>query len=272
MDIYSKIKNMKIQGASEIAIKELLYLKDFAEKHGFSQKFEKECKRLMNIRKTAVVSHNVISIILRDKSLEKITDLIEELKEVRKKIANNSKDLFSNGKKTIMTHCHSHEATQVMLYNRKMIKEVYVTETRPFNQGLMTANDLAGRVDVKYVVDSAEGFFMPKVDFILIGADALRREGLVNKIGTLQLCILAKAYGKKVFVAADVFKLDNRKKIDIEYRSAEEITKYLDRKQIVSLRSVKILNPIFDITPWKYITAVITEKGVLKPEKLFKNS
>ncbi|MBI4895628.1 MAG: hypothetical protein HY831_04000 [Candidatus Aenigmarchaeota archaeon] len=259
MDIYSNIKSMKIQGASQIAIQEILHLRDFAKKHGFGQEFEIECKYLMNIRKTAVVSNNVITELLKDRSLENIVYLIEQLKNSRQKIAKNAKVLFK-GKKTIMTHCHSHEATDVFLENKLNIKEIYVTETRPFGQGLLTANDLKRKMRVNYIVDSSEGFYMPEVDFVLVGADALRKEGLVNKIGTLQLCILAKEYGKKVYVAADTFKIDNRKKIDIEFRNPEEISK--------PIKGVKILNPVFDITKWKYVDKIITEKGILNSKQL----
>ncbi len=63
---------MKVQGASEIAVEELLYLKNFAKKHGFGKKFERECRHLMAIRKTAVVSHKIISALLNERSLENI--------------------------------------------------------------------------------------------------------------------------------------------------------------------------------------------------------
>lgn len=259
MNIYSSIRNMKIQGASEIAIQELLYLKDFAKKHGFGQDFEKECRYLMAIRSTAVVSHNVIANLLKERSLEKIVILIEELRDAREKIAKNSKPLFRD-KKTLMTHCHSHEVSSILIENSNRIKEVYVTETRPFGQGLLTLNDLKGKMNTNYIVDSAEGFYIKDSDFVLIGADALRKEGVVNKIGTLQLCVLAKEYKKKVYVAADTFKLDKRKKIDIEFRDPKEISK--------PIKGVKIINPVFDITPWKYVDKIITEKGVLSPKQL----
>lgn len=265
MDIYSKIKNMKIQGASEIAVQQLLYLKDFSIKHGFGKDFEKECRKLMDIRKTAVVSYNVINQVIENRSLENIVQLVHGLRESRQKIAKNTGKLFK-AKKVVMTHCHSHEASSVLIENSKKIKEVYVTETRPFNQGLLTANDLKSRLKVNYIVDSAEGFYMPKIDFVLLGADALRKQGVVNKIGTLQLCILAKEFRKPVYVAASSFKIDTRKRIDIEFRDPKEIVK--DSRQIASLRSVKILNPVFDITPYKYISKIITEKGIVNSSKL----
>ncbi len=259
MNIYSNVRNMKIQGASEIAIQELVHLKDFAKKHGFGQEFEVECRYLMSIRKTAVVSNNVITKLLESRSLENIVYLIEVLRDARQKIAKNSRKIF-NGKKIIMTHCHSHEVNAALIENKAKIKEIYVTETRPFEQGLLTINDLKGKMKVNYIVDGAEGFYMDKIDFVFVGADALRKEGLVNKIGTLPLCILAKEHGKKVYVAADTFKIDRRQKIDIEFRDTREITK--------SIKGVKILNPVFDITNWKYVDKIITEKGLLSPKQL----
>jgi ribose 1,5-bisphosphate isomerase len=154
--------------------------------------------------------------------------------------------------------------------NKGRVRYVYVTETRPFQQGLMTAKDLVSSHEkVRFIVDSACGFFMLHTDFVLVGADALRREGVVNKIGTLPLAVMAKAFHKPVYVVADTFKIDHREHLHIEERPAKEIYGSVRGEQALSsLRSVKIYNPVFDVTPWKYVDAVITEKGVFKPDKI----
>ncbi|MFH0836751.1 MAG: hypothetical protein V1870_01350 [Candidatus Aenigmatarchaeota archaeon] len=279
MDTYKKIKYMKVQGASEIAILALEHLKKYAKKHGFGSSFTKECHRFIKVRPTAVVMHNVLTMAMKNRSLDEIGRLIDELKMARKNIAIYGRKLFSGRRKVVMTHCHSHEVIDLLKMNKGRVKYVYVKETRPRMQGALTARDLVkAHEKVRFITDSSAESYVKEVDIIIIGADALRIDGLVNKVGTLGLCILAKEFHKPVYVVADTFKLDSRKKIKIEQRSAKEvystvhdygnISSLRSLKEIALLRSVKIMNPAFDITPWKYIHAVVTEKGIFKPNKI----
>jgi eIF-2B alpha/beta/delta-like uncharacterized protein len=143
--------------------------------------------------------------------------------------------------------------------------EVIVTETRPLYQGEKTAHDLSQvGIPVIYVDDSAPGFFIKNVDMVLMGVDAIRKEGIVNKIGSYMISVLSKENKVPVYFAGELMKLDKRNKIIIEERNPEEI---IDPKK---LPGVKIENPAFDITPWKYVTGIITEKGILKSEKILK--
>ena len=75
----------------------------------------------------------------------------------------------------------------------------------------------------------------------------------MNKIGTLPLAITAKEFRKKFYVAASSLKIDKRRKIEIEMRDPKEV-----------LSGIKALNPAFDVTPWKYVTGVVTERGIRK--------
>jgi methylthioribose-1-phosphate isomerase len=101
---------------------------------------------------------------------------------------------------------------------------------------------------------------MPRTDLVLVGADALRREGVVNKIGTYMLALTAVAHRKPFYVAASSFKLDRRKKFVIEERPTTEIYH--------RLKGVRIRNPAFDLTPWPLVKAVITDKGIFKPREI----
>ncbi|MBI5332740.1 MAG: hypothetical protein HZB65_04150 [Candidatus Aenigmarchaeota archaeon] len=282
MDAYNTIKTMKIQGASETAILALEHLKKYSKLHGFGSGFEKECHRFIRVRPTAVVMHNILSMVLRNRNEKEIDRLIKELTNARKRIAMNGKSLFKGRKKTIMTHCHSHEVIEFLKANKSRIKYVYVTETRPRMQGVLTAKDLANaRIVVRFITDSAAGSYIEDIDMIVVGADALRTDGVVNKTGTFELCILAKEFHKPVYVIADTFKLDRRKRFIIEQRPAGELGQIAESsqdsvkiaslhslRQIASLRSVNIMNPAFDITPWKYIHEIVTEKGIFKPDKI----
>ncbi len=251
-----KIKNIEIQGAKEIAIESLKFLKTFALKNGFGKKFDVVCKELESARPTAVVLHNCIEIIKKERSIEAIDKLLEQLQTDN--ISKHGLKVIRK-KSVIMTHCHSSEA--ISLIKKTMPKKVFATETDPKEQGVKTAKELAKeKVSVVLIIDSASGFFMPEVDYVIVGADAIRKEGVVNKIGTYPLGALAKEHKKPFYVVADSLKIDTRRNFVIEERPAEEVHK--------KIKGVKIRNPAFDITPWKFVTGVIMESGVFKPVKI----
>ena len=256
MGIISDIKKMKVQGASQIALFGLEYLKKISKKHGFGTKFNRASRELINARPTAVVMYNVVD---KARKIKDIDAVIFELINSREDVSKKGSKIFKK-KSIVMTHCHSHEVVSLLIANKTKIKKVIVTETRPVYQGKKTAKDLVmAGIKVDYIIDSAVGYFMNDVDMIVVGSDALRKEGNVNKIGTLPLSITAKEFRKPVYVVADTFKLDRRKKLEIEERGVAEVA---------LLRSVRVRNPAFDITPWKYVTAVVTEKGVMKPSRI----
>jgi eIF-2B alpha/beta/delta-like uncharacterized protein len=260
MSIIADIRDLRIQGARQIAIEALKYLIKFSQRNGFGKKFDIECRKLLNARPTAVVLHNSIERLKKSKSERQINLLINQLLDAEKKIAKNGKNVFEK-KSIVMTHCHSHEVVSLLVASKKKISSVYVTETRPMMQGIATANDLSMHIKTFFIVDSAAGYYMPETDMLIIGADALRKEGIVNKIGTLMMALTAKELGKPVYVVADTMKIDRRPRIIIEKRPTAEVGR---------IKNVVIENPAFDITPWKYCSAVVTEKGILSPKKIMR--
>jgi methylthioribose-1-phosphate isomerase len=156
----------------------------------------------------------------------------------------------------------------------KRIK-VIAKETRPLLQGArLTAWELKREgIPVTVVVDSAVGHIMARgeVDAVVVGADRIAANGdTANKIGTYTAAVLAHEHGVPFYVAAPTSTIDmsirSGKDIPIEYRSPDEITT-IGGKRLVP-KGVKALNPAFDVTPARLITAIITEKGVFKPSKL----
>ncbi|MBD3384540.1 S-methyl-5-thioribose-1-phosphate isomerase [candidate division KSB1 bacterium] len=149
---------------------------------------------------------------------------------------------------------------------------VYATETRPLLQGArLTAFELMeDDIDVTLVCDSMVGYLMQKnmIDAVVVGADRIARNGdVANKIGTYSVAVLAKQHSVPFYVAAPLstfdFDLKSGEEIPIEERHADEI------RQIGSIQlapeDVAVLNPAFDVTPASLTSAIITEKGVLKP-------
>ncbi|MEM7819458.1 MAG: hypothetical protein QXD48_01375 [Candidatus Aenigmatarchaeota archaeon] len=263
LNIIKDIKEMRIQSANTIAIESLKYLKKIANKYDFGKKFYYVSKKLEDARPTAVGLHNCLEIIKKEKNIATIDNLINKLSNAPTIIAKNASMIFpKNRKVTILTHCHSTNVVKTIIKNKKYVKSVFVTETRPRDQGLLTAKDLLKKkIPVEYMIDSAIGYYINQIDFVLVGADALRKEGLINKIGTYPIAVVAKENKKPFYVVTSTFTLDKRNKFIIEERPKSEIT----NKHI---SGAKLHNPAFDITPWKYVSLIITEKGIHKPDKI----
>lgn len=154
---------------------------------------------------------------------------------------------------------------------RKGLK-VLVTETRPFLQGArLTAWELLQMgVPTELIVDSAAGSLLAgkQVGCVVVGADRIAANGdVANKIGTYSLAVLAHENGVPFFVAAPISTVDlstpTGDKIPIEERSPDELTQWGDR--LVVPKGIVVRNPAFDVTPHRYVTAIITERGVARP-------
>jgi len=251
-DLIKDIKELKIQGANQIAVASLEYLKKTKLKD-----FEKASKELERARPTAVVLHNCLEIIRKNKSTNTINKLINQIKRARLQIGEKGAKMIKNNSK-IMTHCHSGDALSIIKEAAKTKRiEVYATETAPKEQGITTAKELhALGIKVTLIEDPAAASFMKEMDYVIVGIDAIRKEGVANKIGTLDLAIVARKFGKPFYMAGNSLKLDNRKKFVIEERPVREVA---------NVKGINIRNPAFDVTPWELVTRVITEKGVMTP-------
>ncbi len=146
---------------------------------------------------------------------------------------------------------------------------VYADETRPFLQGSrLTAWELMkDGIPTTVISDNMAGVMMQqgKIGAIVVGADRIAANGdVANKVGTYTVAVLAKEHGIPFYVAAPISTVDlatpDGSKIPIEQRNAREVT-HIAGKQMVP-DGVEVENPAFDVTPAKYITAIITERGV----------
>src|ERR1700726_1393798 len=149
---------------------------------------------------------------------------------------------------------------------------VYADETRPFLQGSrLTAWELMkDGIPTTVISDNMAGVMMQqgKIGAIVVGADRIAANGdVANKIGTYTVAVLAKEHGIPFYVAAPISTVDlatsDGSKIPIEQRNAREVT-HIAGKQMVP-DGVQVENPAFDVTPAKYIAAIITEKGIARP-------
>jgi len=149
---------------------------------------------------------------------------------------------------------------------------VIADETRPYLQGArLTAWELQqDNIPVTLICDNMAGHFMKlgKIDCVIVGADRIALNGdTANKIGTYSLAVLAKENDIPFYVAAPIstidFSIETGDSIPIEERKAEEVTHIKGIR--IAPEGVGVMNPAFDVTPNKYITAIITEKGVIYP-------
>ncbi len=264
-----KLETVDIQGATEIAIFSLKTLRRIVKRKGFGKEFNEASRKLERARPTAVVLHNCLNILKREKTIDSINRLIETLETSDEKISENGIKCFGKKSYRLLTHCHSSEAIAMIkgLKNKGKNLSVIVTQTDPLEQGIKTAKELSGqKIPTTLIIDSAVGHFINDIDAFVFGTDAIRKEGIVNKIGTKLYAIAAKENKKPVYIVGNNLKLDRRREFEMEQRSPNEIKRELSRPY--DLRGIVIKNPAFDITPWKYVTRVITEEGVFTPSQI----
>jgi methylthioribose-1-phosphate isomerase len=148
---------------------------------------------------------------------------------------------------------------------------VFADETRPYLQGArLTAWELQkDGIDVTLITDNMAGHFFQKSTFdaVIVGADRIAANGdTANKIGTYTVAVLAEAHGVPFYVAAPLSTIDpecpSGAEIPIEERSAEEVTGIGGAR--IAPEGIGVRHPAFDVTPARLITAIITEKGVLR--------
>ena len=200
--------------------------------------------------------------------------------EATRKLSQLGAELIEDGF-AILTHCNTGAlatagygtALGIIKKAREQGKKlrVLVTETRPLLQGArITAWELK-KADIPFtlITDSMAGYFISRgeVDCVIVGADRIASNGdTANKIGTYTLAVLAKENGVPFYVAAPTTTIDpslaSGDEIPIEQRSPEEVTHI--QGVAIAPEGIEVANPAFDITPHQYITAIITESGIIR--------
>ncbi len=218
---------------------------------------------------------------LKDAVLAEAHAIAEEDVEINKSIGRNAMPLVPD-EATIIHHCNTGSlatmdygtALGIIRMAHEEGKNVFalLDETRPRLQGgRLSAYELKEQgVPFKVIVDGASGHFMRRhgVDLCVVGADRVAANGdTANKIGTYNLAVVAHENGVPFYVAAPTTTIDMATKhgdeIEIEERPASEIT-HVQNCQITP-DGIEVGNPAFDVTPAKYISAIITEKGLVYP-------
>ncbi len=225
---------------------------------------------------------------IRHLALEEIrTRLIDEAKlvrvediEINMSLGRHGAALVPDGK-TVLTHCNAGALAtagygtalgviRAAIESGKKI-DVFADETRPFLQGArLTVWELQhDGIEVTLIMDNMAGHFLRsgRIGCVVVGADRIAANGdVANKIGTYSVAVLAKENNVPFYVAAPISTLDltlaHGDLIPIEERGASEVTQVFGVQ--VAPKNTSVRNPAFDVTPNRYVTAIITERGVAR--------
>jgi len=278
------IKDMIVRGAGAIGA-----TAGYAMAQAFiaGENIQEAAQLIKNTRPTAQNLFYAVDKVLKAKNKEEAVKIANQIadedSEASGKIGEYGEPLIKNNSK-ILTHCNAGWLAFVdwgtalsPIYAAKRKGKnifVFVDETRPRLQGAMlTAWELSQeKIPHAIIADNAAGYYLKKgeINLVITGADRIAANGdVANKIGTYEKAVLAKENNIPFYVAAPTstfdLKCESGDKIPIEER---------DEKEVLEIKGVRIApkesharNPAFDVTPAKYISGIITEKGIIKANK-----
>ncbi|MEJ2723467.1 MAG: S-methyl-5-thioribose-1-phosphate isomerase [Deltaproteobacteria bacterium] len=300
-DVIRAIERMVIRGAPAIGVAAAMGLVLGAEAartrsyETFRRRFKDMAEAMVKARPTAVNLRWAVermTLVVDEMAGAPVEEIKKALRqeaskilaediEINRRIGRHGEGLVPEGAR-VLTHCNAGSlatggygtALGVIraAHAAGKVAGVFADETRPWLQGLrLTAFELMqDGIPVTVIADNAAGSLMHqgKIDLVITGADRIAANGdVANKIGTYQVAVLAKENKIPFYVAAPLSTIDLRlrsgDRIPVEERKGDEISRFGRLK--LGPAGVKALNPAFDITPCRYVTAIITERGVVRP-------
>jgi ribose 1,5-bisphosphate isomerase len=205
------------------------------------------------------------------RDLEKrLAGLVQHISLAPQRIADRLLKVLPSGGR-VLTLSYSSTVTGVLkeLKGRGKKLEVVVMESRPMLEGRRTAQELArAKIRTTLIADAALGEYVRKVDVAVVGADAIYGDGsLVNKVGTLPVAICCCELRKPLIVVADSSKITTERasSFTIEEKAPRELMR-------AHYPGLKVRNFYFELTPAMYVTAIVTDKGILSPRRMRKRS
>jgi ribose 1,5-bisphosphate isomerase len=245
--ICKNIKDIKIQGATSVA--------KAAIKAYYLIPNEETKKKLLSLRPTEPMLSHVLNLV--DKwPKEKILNHFLESQESLNKLVFN----LIRQDAVIFTHCHSTNVVRALIYAKKHGKHfsVFNTETRPLFQGRKTSSELAkAGIKVTTFIDSAASIALDNSDLVLLGADALLWNSVINKVGSGMFSQIAHDKKIPVYIVADSWKY-SPKNVQIEER---------DFREVWGSKRIHIKNPAFEPIKAQNIYGIVTELGVMGYEE-----
>jgi len=288
------IATMETRGAAAIADAAAAALAAQAEASdadtpaAFREQLRAAARELHDTRPTAVSLPNALRFVLRGTEGETVAELRrstveaaasfrEDLDRAQERLGRIGANRLQDGD-VVMTHCHSTDALACVeaAVDQGKDLEAIVKETRPRKQGHITARQLREwDVPVTLIVDNAARRYLDDADHVLVGADSIAADGsVINKVGTSGLAVNARDRGTPITVAAQTLKLHpdtlTGHTVEIEDRDPEEVLPAAERREIAGDDDADLVveNPAFDVTPPRYVDAIVTEHGQFPPESI----
>ncbi len=297
-DVALAIKDLKIRGAPAIGVAGAYAaaLGALSIEASSIDRFRAELRDIIrDIAATRPTAKNLFYALDRMRQAAGAGDSVKEIKAalVREAIKIHGEEAASTEKlsrfgaeliktgSTVLTHCNTGPLATTgcgtalgvikRAWEQGKVTGVMATETRPLLQGarLTVWECRQTGIPVTLITDSMAGYFMRlgKIDSVIVGADRITANGdTANKIGTYTLAVLAKEHGIPFYVAAPTTTIDpslaSGDEIPIEQRSPQEVTHIKGVR--ISPEGCSVANPAFDVTPHRFITAIITERGIIR--------
>jgi methylthioribose-1-phosphate isomerase len=283
--VYLGIRAIAVEGRSEAEGRELL-LAGVRQQAAYLATSRPTAVNLfwaldrMKARAQALAEAGLSAAAMKPALLEEAQLIQAEDEATNRRIGEHALTLFQDGF-GVLTHCNAGAlatakygtalAPFYLAKEQGLSLKVFADETRPVLQGArLTAFELhqAG-VDVTLICDNMAGAVMSKgwIQAVIVGTDRVAANGdVANKIGTYSVAVLAKAHGIPFYVACPMSTIDlntpTGADIPIEERHEDEVTQGFGKR--TAPVGVKVYNPAFDVTPHEYVTAIITEKGIIR--------
>ncbi|MEM2916778.1 MAG: S-methyl-5-thioribose-1-phosphate isomerase [Candidatus Bathyarchaeia archaeon] len=300
-EIAEAIKTMKVRGAPLLGVAAAYgialtaYHSKAKNREELLKELESSAETLRKTRPTAVNLFWAVDRVLKkafelrgDKTeiveavVKEAEKIAEEDIEVNRRIGENGSKLIKDGD-TVLTHCNAGSlaaveygtALSVIRAAWKQDKKIRViaTETRPLLQGArLTTYELKNEgIPVTLITDSMVGYVMEKglAQKVIVGADRIVQDAVINKIGTYTIAVLAHEHNIPFYVAAPKSTFDlahSSGQVIIEERNPKEVTHFGSER--IAPEGIEVMNPAFDVTPLKYVKAIICETGVISAEDI----
>ncbi|KZX16330.1 methylthioribose-1-phosphate isomerase [Methanobrevibacter cuticularis] len=278
-DVIVAIKTMVVRGAPAIGVAAAFGVA-LAQLDG--ENMRKVAEEIKASRPTAVnLFWAVDRVLASDNPVDEAIAMYHEDIDTNLAIGRNGAEIISDGD-TILTHCNAGALACVdygtalgvvrSAFHQDKKINVICDETRPVGQGarLSVWELQQENIPVKLIPDVAAGYLMQqgKINKVVIGADRVAKDGIVNKIGSLMVALSANRFHVPFYVAAPLSTFDHEISIydtEIEERNPEEVLYYGGCR--IAPKGTEVINPAFDIVPSDLITGIITEKGIIDPNK-----
>ncbi|TFG26353.1 MAG: translation initiation factor eIF-2B [Promethearchaeota archaeon] len=239
-------------------------------------------KEIINSRPSMAPLINTIGYLVQNlESIAKQELLIriEQFKQYKMKIEKKLDNIFQDFiaqkfRKDLKVMLISYSSTIIRLL--KNLKgqniELYIMESRPLLEGQLSAKILSANFPTHIIIDAATGKFMDQIDLVLVGIDSVLKDGsIINKIGTYPLAVMANEKGVEVYGVGESLKYNLRSHFGLSVEIEEKPIDEVFRPETTE-KNIYVHNYYFEVTPPQYITGIISDLGILRPQNFVKSA